>query len=133
MRQLTKAEACRKLEVSLSTLDRRIASGEIRVRREPHGSRHRIYVILDDDLPENGVAAKSRGTLLDVAQERIRGLDEQVALLQAQLTLEQERNVGLEESCRKERVKRDRMRRVAFILGLVASGLLGLLVVGVLV
>ena len=28
MRQLTKAEACRQLAVSLSTLDRRIASGE---------------------------------------------------------------------------------------------------------
>ena len=30
MRQLTKAEACRELAVSLSTLDRRIASGDIR-------------------------------------------------------------------------------------------------------
>ena len=29
MRQLTKAEACRELAVSLSTLDRRIASGDI--------------------------------------------------------------------------------------------------------
>ena len=34
MRQLTKAEACRELAVSLSTLDRRIASGDIEVRRE---------------------------------------------------------------------------------------------------
>ena len=75
----------------------------------------------------------SQGTLLDMAQERIRGLDEQVSLLQAQLVLEQERNVGLEESYRKERGERDRMRRVAFILGLVATGLLGLLVVSVLV
>ena len=33
MRQLTKAEACRELAVSLSTLDRRIASGDIQVRR----------------------------------------------------------------------------------------------------
>ncbi len=134
MRQLMKAEACRELAVSLSTLDRRIASGEIQVRREQHGRRHRIYVMLDDDLPDNGANAGSRGTLLDVAQERIRGLDEQVALLQAQLVLEQERNVGLEESCRKERGGRDRMRRIAFTLGLVVAGLFGLLlVVGVLV
>ena len=90
MRQLTKAEACRQLAVSLSTLDRRIASGEIEVRREPRGRRHRVSVMLDEP-PENGVDAKSQGTLLDVAQERIRGLDEQVALLQAQLALEQER------------------------------------------
>ena len=122
MRQLTKAEACRELAVSLSTLDRRIASGEIEVRREQRGSRHRIYVMLDDDLAENGASARSQGTLLDVAQERIRGLDEQVALLQGQL--EQERNGALEDVCRKERVERDRMRRVAFVLGLVAAGLL---------
>ena len=124
MRQLTKAEACRELAVSLSTLDRRIASGDIEVRREQHGRRHRVYVMLDDDPQENGVAAKSRGTLLDVAQERIRGLDEQVEPLQAQLAQEQERNIGLEESYRKERGERDRMRRVAFILGLVDAGLL---------
>ena len=133
MRQMTKAEACRELAVSLSTLDRRIASGEIEVRRELHGRRHRVYVMLDDDLPENGSNARSQGTLLDVAQERIRGLDEQVELLQAQLALEQERSVGLEEVCRKERVERDRIRRVAFVLGLVAAGLLGLLAVGGLV
>ena len=42
MRQLTKAEACRELAVSLSTLDRRIASGDIEVRREQHGRRHRV-------------------------------------------------------------------------------------------
>ena len=129
MRQLTKAEACRELAVSLSTLDRRIASGDIQVRREQQGRRHRIYVMLDDDLPENGANARSQGTLLDVPQERIRGLDEQVTLLQAQLSQEQERNIGLEESYRKD----DRMRRVAFILGLVAVGLFGLLVVSVLV
>ena len=133
MRQLTKAEACRELAVSLSTLDRRIASGEIRVSREPRGRRHRIYVMLDDDLHENGANARSQGTLPDVAQERIRGLDEQVALLQGQLEQEQERNVAVEEVCRKERVERDRMRRVAFVLGLVAAGLLGLLAVGGLV
>ena len=133
MRQLTKAEACRELAVSLSTLDRRIASGEIRVSREPRGRRHRVYVMLDDDLPGNGASARSQGTLLDMAQERIRVSDEQVTLLQAQLALEQERNAGLEEVYRKERVERDRMRRAAFILGLVAAGLFGLLVVGVLV
>ena len=133
MRQLTKAEACRELAVSLSTLDRRIASGDIQVRREQRGSRHRIYVMLDDDLLENSASSRSQGTLLDVAQERIRELDEQVALLQAQLTLEQERNAGLEGVNRKERVERDRVRRVAFILGLVAAGLFGLLAVSVLV
>ena len=133
MRQLTKAEACRELAVSLSTLDRRIASGEIQVRRERHGRRHRIYVMLDDDLPENGVNAKSQGTLLDASRERIRGLEEQVVLLQGQLALEKERNAGLEEVCRQERAGRDRMKRAVFTLGLAVAGLLGMLVASVLV
>ena len=132
MRQMTKAEACRELAVSLSTLDRRIASGEVRVRREEQGRRHRVYVMLDDDPPENGSNARSHGTLLDVAQEKIRGLDEQVELLQGQLDLERERNAGLEVVCRRERAGRDGMRRAAFILGLVVMGLLGLLVISVL-
>ena len=75
MRILTKAEACRELAVSLSTLDRRIAAGEIRARREPRGRRHRVYVMLDGDPPEKVEAADSA---LDVAQERIRGLEEQL-------------------------------------------------------
>ena len=128
MRLMTKAEACREMAVSLSTLDRRIASGEIEVRREEQGRRHRVYVMLDDDLPENG----EDGQPQDAAQERIRGLEEQVVLLQTQLSLERERNAGLEEACRRERAGRDRMRRVAYILGLAVAGLLGVLVASVL-
>ena len=128
MRLMTKAEACREMAVSLSTLDRRIASGEIEVRREEQGRRHRVYVMLDDDPPENG----EDGQPQDAAQEQIRGLEEQVVLLQTQLDLERGRNAGLEEACRRERVGRDRMRRVAYILGLAVAGLLGVLVASVL-
>ena len=92
MRLLTKAEACRELAVSLSTLDRRIASRELVTRREPHGRRHRVYVVLDEDPPENGVCAESA---LAVSQERIRGLEEQVALLHGQIEVERERYAGL--------------------------------------
>ena len=94
MRLLTKAEACRELAVSLSTLDRRIASGELSARREPHGRRHRVYVVLDDDPPQEAADESSEWELA-VAQERIRGLEEQVALLQGQLEAEQERYAGL--------------------------------------
>ena len=48
MRLLTKDEACRELGMSLSTLDRRISLGDLIVRREPHGRRHRVYVVMDD-------------------------------------------------------------------------------------
>ncbi len=85
MRILTKAEACQELAVSLSTLDRRIASGEIRARREPRGGRHRVYVMLDDDPPGSGTVADSP---LAVARERIRGLE-------AQLEWERQRNAEL--------------------------------------
>ena len=128
MRQLTKAEACRELAVSLSTLDRRIASGEIEVRREEQGRRRRVYVMLDDDLPENGEDGQSQ----DACRERIQGLEEQVELLQTQLDLERERNAGLEEVCRQECAERNRMRRAAFTLGLAVAGLLGMLIAGVL-
>ena len=92
MRLLTKTEACRELKLSLSTLNRRIAAGEVPVRREPRGRRHRVYVMLDDDPPGSGKVADSP---LDVAQERIRGLEEQVASLQGQLDQERQRNAGL--------------------------------------
>ena len=92
MRLMTKAEACRELAVSLSTLDRRIASGELLTRREPRGRRHRVYVMLEDDPTEFGDVADSTPA---VAQERIRGLEEQLAFLQEQLEWERQRNAEL--------------------------------------
>ena len=89
MRLLSKAEACRELALSLSTLDRRITSGEVLTRREPRGRRHRVYVVLDDDPRENGTGVDSP---LAVARERIRGIEEQVAILQEQLEWERQRN-----------------------------------------
>ena len=75
MRLLTKAEACRELRLSLSTLDRRIAAGELQARREPHGRRHRVYVVLDDDPPSNADNANTGETALAVAQERRRNAE----------------------------------------------------------
>ena len=92
MRLLTKAEACRELRLSLSTLNRRIAAGEVPVRREPLGRRHRVYVMLDDDPPENSVAPDSESIAV---QARICRLDEQVAALQEQLEQERQRNAEL--------------------------------------
>ena len=101
MRLLTKTEACRELGMSLSTLDRRITAGQLMVRREAHGQRHRVYVVVDDDaLKLNGATygtleARPRDSQLAVARERIRGLEEQVAVLKDQLIWEKERNVEL--------------------------------------
>ena len=95
MRLLTKAEACRELRLSLSTLNRRIAAGEVPVRRDPRGRRHRVYVMLDDDPPGNGEGYGTGESALAVAQETIRGLEEQVELLHEQLELERQRNAAL--------------------------------------
>ena len=94
MRMLTKAEACKELKLSLSTLNRRIAAGEVTVQREPRGRRHRVYVMLDDDPPaENGHRADTAEP--NFARERIRELEKQVTSLQEQLDQEQQRNAGL--------------------------------------
>ena len=95
MRLLTKAEACRELRVSLSTLNRRIAAGEVPVRREPRGRRHRVYVMLDDDPLGNGSGVEPGNTELAAARERIRDLETQVELLREQLDHERRRNAGL--------------------------------------
>ena len=68
MRMLTKAEACRELGLSLSTPDRRIASGEVRTKREPRGRRRRVCVMLDDDPPGNAQSGESGNMALAVAQ-----------------------------------------------------------------
>ena len=97
MRLLTKAEACRELRLSLSTLNRRIAAGEVGVRREPRGRRHRVYVMLDNDPPS---ADDTPLSALALAQERIRGLEAQVDILEGQLHSERERYERLLEEVR---------------------------------
>ena len=103
MRLLTKAEACRELAVSLSTLDRRIASGEVHTKREPRGRRHRVYVMLDDDLPGTVETPQSE---LVAAQERIQSLEAQVELLQGQLEQERQRNAELVKELKTARERR---------------------------
>ncbi len=76
MRLLTKAEACREFGVSLSTLDRRIASGQLKTRNEPHGQRHRVYIVIDDHTARNTNGDSS----LAAVRGRIRGLEEQLRL-----------------------------------------------------
>ena len=95
MRLLRKAETCRELAISLSTLNRRIASGEVRTKREPRGRRHRVYVMLDDEPPQREDDVAPGNVALAVAHERIRGLEDQLAFLREQLGLEQQRNAEL--------------------------------------
>ena len=95
LRMLTKVEACSELGMSLSTLDRRIAAGEVQVKREPHGRRHWVYVMLDDEPPGNEDDDGYGNAALCVAQERIRGLEAQVEILRERLQQERRRNADL--------------------------------------
>ena len=99
MRMLTKGEACRELGLSLSTLDRRIAAGDLPAKREPLGRRHRVYVVLDGEPPGSDNLEPS-ATALAVARERVRGLEAQVALLQEQLERERQGNAELANELR---------------------------------
>ena len=119
MRLVTKADACKELKVSLSTLDRWIASGNVQIRKEPRGRRHRVYVVMEDGGADGerisvsnahgGEETVPEGQLSDkvslaVAQERIRGLEELVAMLREQLRVEQDRYAGLLEDLRADRL-----------------------------
>ena len=108
---LTKAEACWELGISLSTLDRRIASGNIRVKREPRGRRHRVYVVM-----ERGEKRAQRedwqDPLIRIAEERIQGLEGQVQILKEQLGVERKRNsLLLDELIKHEATSRKRRQR----------------------
>jgi len=62
---------------------------------------HRVYVMLDDDLPS---AINLPHSELATAQEWVRGLEEQVTLLQEQLDLEQQHNAELVSQLKAARI-----------------------------
>ena len=48
-------EAAARLDVSASTIDRMIQKGELQVEKEPHGSRHRIWVVMNAQKTDKSV------------------------------------------------------------------------------
>ena len=92
VRLLTKAEACRELGISLSTLDRRIASGAIATRKKPMGQRHRVYVVMEGIPMEEEHDYSLIVLALAIALERILGLEKNMTIVKEQLKEEQKRN-----------------------------------------
>ena len=127
-RWVTKAEALRELEVSISTLDRMIRKGEIEVRREGR----RVYVrmegpehVSDDELLRRALAREDKvqrtvweldGRASELERERDEARESASASRQAY--------EELEEAYRKERAAHGRTRRLAVSLGLVVGALL---------
>ena len=92
--RVSKADAERLLNKSRATIDRMIIRGELETEQEPHGSRHRVWVLLDNPeesaeaLPEVSREASHETSLKieDATQkERIKGLEQMVSYYQQQL------------------------------------------------
>ena len=95
VRWVTKAEAAEELEVSLSTLDRKIRQGEVEVRREGR----RVFVrmageyITDEELLRRAVAREHE------LERIVRGLEQQASELKLRASeLEQERDEAMESA-----------------------------------
>ena len=127
-RWVTKAEALRELEVSISTLDRMIRKGEIEVRREGR----RVYVrmegpehVSDDELLRRALAREDKvqrtvweldGRASELERERDEARESASASRQAY--------EELEEAYRKELAVHGRTRRLTIRIGLAVVALL---------
>ena len=132
VRWVTKAEAARELEMSLSTLDRKIRRGEIEVRREGR----RVYVRLegpeyvsDDELLRRSLA---RG---DKLQRTVWELDGRASELERER--DEARNAAsvsrqayeeMEEAYRKERAAHEKTKEGLIAARVTALVLLALLI-----
>ena len=137
IRWVTKAEAARELEISLSSLDRKIRRGEIEVRREGR----RVYVRLEgpEYVSDDELLRRSLGRE-DKLQRTVWELDGRASELERERDEARESASAserayeeLEEAYRKEVAAHRLTRRLAIRLGLVAAALLVLLVGSVLV
>ena len=129
-RWVTKAEAAQELEMSLSTLDRKIRKGEIEVLREGR----RVYVRMhgpelmsDEELLERTIANLDESERTSSELERERDEARQAA------SGSRDAYEEVTEAYRKERAEHGRTRQLALRLGLVAAALLALLIVSVVV
>ena len=139
VRWVTKAEAAEELEISLSTLDRKIRRGEVEVVREGH----RVYVRMHglEHLSDEGLLRRAiaRG---DELQRTVRELERnasQLELRASELERDEARESAsasrrpyeeLEEEYRIEYAEHEETFNMARVTAIV---LLGLLVVSVLV
>ena len=126
VRWVPKAEAAEELEISLSTLDRKIRRGEVEVAREGR----RVYVRMegpeyvgDDELLRRSLVREER------LQRSVWELERDESREAASIS--KDASEELAKAYRNERAAHWRTRRVALRLGLVAGVLLVLVAVGI--
>ena len=129
-RWVTKAEAAQELEMSLSTLDRKIRKGEIEVLREGR----RVYVRMhgpelmsDEELLERTIANLDESERTSSELERERDEARQAA------SGSRDAYEEVTEAYRKERAEHGRTGQLALRRGLVAAALFVLLIISVVV
>ena len=92
--RVSKVEAERVLNKSRATIDRMISRGELETQLEPHGSRHRVWVLLvnpedsHEDSQETSVESSHESSTKyqdATLKERNKGLEELVSYYQLQL------------------------------------------------
>ena len=137
VRWVTKAEAARELEMSLSTLDRKIRRGEIEVRRE--GRRVHVQLegpeyVSDDEMLRRSLVRE------DKLQRTVWELDGRASELEKERDEAREAASAsgrayeeLEEAYREERAAHRRARESVSKLRVAVTGLAVLLVVSVVV
>ena len=132
VRWVTKAEAVREMEVSVSTLDRKIRKGEIEVRREGR----RVYLrlegpeyVTDDELLRRSLVRE------DKLQRSVWELDGRASELERERDEARESASAsrrayeeLEEAHQKEIAAHGKTSRWVFRLGLIGAALLALLI-----
>ena len=137
VRWVTKAEAVREMDVSVSTLDRMIRRGEIEARREGR----RVYVCIegpeyvsDDELLRRALVRE------DKLQRTVWELDRRASELERErdeareaASASRQASEELEKAYSKERVTHGRTRQLALRLVMTVFVLLVLLVASVLV
>ena len=128
VRWVMKAEAARELEMSLSTLDRKIRRGEIEVRREGR----RVYVRLEgpEYVSDDELLRRSLGRE-DKLQQTVWELDGRASELERERDEAREAASSsgrayeeMEEAYRKEIAAHGRTRRLAVRLGFAVVALL---------
>ena len=146
VRWVTKAEAAEELDISFSTLDRKIRSGEVEVVREGR----RVYVrmqgpeyLSDEELLRRAIAREAE------LQRTVRQLEQNVSELKlraSELERERERDEAresasagrrpyqeLEEAYRRERTEHKETKEALIAVRVTAIALLVLLIASVLV
>ena len=136
VRRVTKAETAREMEISLSTLDRRIRRGEIEVRREGRWVHVRLEgpeYVGDDELLRRSLGREDKlqrtvweldRTVTELERERDEAREAALASRQA--------HKELEEACRKERAAHKETKELLNMVRVTAIVLFVLLVGSVL-